>query len=104
MNKKPLKVGMILDVDFPPDERPEKEALSLIKAGYEVHLLCYTSQKRPLRENYKGIQLTRFNLPEKVHKKFSAAYLALPIYRWISCMYMICLFQTSLINWPGNTT
>ena len=56
MNKKSLKVGMILDQDFPPDDRPEKEALSLINAGYEVHLLCYTATQKALKENYKGIQ------------------------------------------------
>jgi glycosyltransferase involved in cell wall biosynthesis len=83
MNKKSLKVGMILDRDFPPDDRPEKEALSLINAGYEVHLLCYTATQKPLKENYKGIKITRFPLNEKIHKKFSAAYLVLPIYRWI---------------------
>jgi glycosyltransferase involved in cell wall biosynthesis len=83
MNNKSLKVGMILDRDFPPDDRPEKEALSLIKAGYDVHLLCYTATKKPLEENYKGIKISRFTLNEKVHKKFSAAYLVFPIYKWI---------------------
>ncbi len=78
-----MKIGMILDRDFPPDDRPEKEALSLIKAGHEVYLLCYTATGKPLIENYKGIKITRFPLSEKVHKKLSAAYLVLPFYRWI---------------------
>ncbi len=79
----PLKIGMILDRDFPPDDRPEKEAISLIRAGHDVHLLCYTATGKPLKEIYKGIKLTRFNLNEKLHKKLSAAYLVLPFYRWI---------------------
>jgi glycosyltransferase involved in cell wall biosynthesis len=78
-----LKIGMILDRDFPPDDRPEKEAISLIQAGHEVNLLCYTATNKPLKETYKGIKITRFHLSEKVHKKLSAAYLALPLYRWL---------------------
>ena len=78
-----IKIGMILDNEFPPDDRPEKEAISLIEAGFEVYLFCYTTQKKSLSENYKGIQVKRFNLKEKIHKKLSAAYLVLPFYKMI---------------------
>jgi len=78
-----LKIGMVLDRDFPPDDRPEKEALSLINNGFEVYLLCYTSTNKPRHENYKGIQITRFTINDKLHKKLSAAYLVLPFYKWI---------------------
>jgi glycosyltransferase involved in cell wall biosynthesis len=74
---------MILDIDFPPDDRPEKEALSLIRAGYEVYLLCVTKSQKPLRENYKGIHLTRIRFNTFIRKKLSSAYLVLPFYRWI---------------------
>ena len=37
-----MKILMVLENQFPDDERVEKEALSLIKAGHEVHLLCAT--------------------------------------------------------------
>jgi len=78
-----IKIGMILDGDFPPDDRPEKEALSLIDSGFEVHLLCYTTTNKLLRENYKGINITRFKINDILHKKLSAAYLVLPFYKWI---------------------
>ena len=78
-----VKVGMILDVDFPPDDRPEKEAISLQEAGYEVFLLCYTSSKKQNYERYKGIHISRFRLSKFLHNKLSAAYLVLPFYRWI---------------------
>lgn len=81
-NKK-IRVGMILDRDFPPDARPEKEAISLIEAGYEVFILGYTWQGRPKSEIYKGIHLTRFVMSRKVQRKLSPTYLALPFYRWI---------------------
>lgn len=35
-----IKTCMILDTPFPPDIRVEKEVRSLIRKGYEVHLLC----------------------------------------------------------------
>ena len=51
---------MVLENQFPDDERVEKEALSLIKAGHEVHLLCATLKKERVGdENYKGIRLHR---------------------------------------------
>jgi len=34
------KICMVLDSPFPPDIRVEKEARSLLKKGYEIHLLC----------------------------------------------------------------
>jgi len=61
-----IKIGMILDGNFPPDDRPEKEALSLIDSGFEVHLLCYTTTNKLLRENYKGINITRFRINDIV--------------------------------------
>jgi len=80
---KKIRVGMILARDFPPDERPEKEALSLIKAGYDVYMLCLTWQGRPLKEDYKGIHLVRFPMRRQLFRKLSPTYLALPFYRWI---------------------
>ena len=40
-----MRILMVLENQFPDDERVEKEALSLIKAGHEVHLLCATLKK-----------------------------------------------------------
>ena len=42
-----MKIGMILDAEFPPDPRVENEAVSLVKNGHEVFLFClqYGQQK-----------------------------------------------------------
>ncbi len=40
----PIKTCMVLDAPFPPDIRVEKEARTLIRNGYEVHLLCVGGQ------------------------------------------------------------
>ncbi|MEM0951431.1 MAG: glycosyltransferase family 4 protein [Cyanobacteria bacterium P01_H01_bin.74] len=37
---KKIRVGMILDQPFPHDSRVEREAVTLVKSGYAVHLLC----------------------------------------------------------------
>ncbi len=36
-----MRIGMILDKEFPPDERVENEALILLEGGHEVYVLCY---------------------------------------------------------------
>jgi glycosyltransferase involved in cell wall biosynthesis len=54
------RVGMVLETSFPPDARVEREALALIEAGYEVHLLCRNQNPTlPSEEIYKGIHITR---------------------------------------------
>lgn len=81
---KRIRIGMILDIDFPPDDRPEKEARSLLEQGYDVYLLSVTlTAEKPLREIYKGIHITRFRMNRSIRKKLSSAYLILPLYRWI---------------------
>jgi glycosyltransferase involved in cell wall biosynthesis len=74
------KILMLLDGRFPPDDRVEKEAISLIKEGFIVNILCVSYKPSPLSVIYKGINIFRFYYPEKIHKKFSAAYLTLPMH------------------------
>ncbi|MEA1896640.1 MAG: glycosyltransferase family 4 protein [Bacteroidota bacterium] len=61
MNKR-VKILMVLEGSFPPDERVEKEAISLINYGFDVHIACYSFQERGrTSKNHMGI---------KVHTKF----------------------------------
>lgn len=68
-----MKIGMVLDHTFPPDIRVENEALSLIKAGHQVTILCYAkkSEKNPL-ESYKGITLSPIKTIMPIAKKLRA--------------------------------
>lgn len=52
------KACMILDTSFPPDIRVEKEARTLIREGYEVHLLCIGEKNQT--EIVRGIVVHRF--------------------------------------------
>ena len=71
---------MVLENKFPFDERVEKEALSLISAGHEVHLACATLKNEPKNERYKGIFLHRVNSSKFIYKKARVACLTTPFY------------------------
>jgi glycosyltransferase involved in cell wall biosynthesis len=78
-----MRIGMILDNRFPPDERVEKEAISLVKAGFEVYLLCFNFGKSPDSEIYNGVYIRRVFMPHWLYKKLSALILTVPLYRWL---------------------
>ena len=55
-----MKICMVLDHPFPPDIRVEKEARSLIRYGYKVHLLCVGEKNET--EIIDNIHIHRFFL------------------------------------------
>lgn len=75
-----MKILMVVEREFPEDERVEKEALSLIEAGNKVHLLCFAQKNRATTEVYKGINLHRIPISNFMLKKASVAALTLPFY------------------------
>ena len=74
-----MNVLMILGGEFPPDERVEKEARSLIENGFNVTIACQTTCGEIGFEEYKGITIYRLSLT-KLQYKLSAACLVLPFY------------------------
>ncbi|MHA1755964.1 MAG: glycosyltransferase family 4 protein [Promethearchaeota archaeon] len=75
-----LRIGMILDHEFPFDTRVENEALSLIKRGYEVFLFCFSFSEEKLIENYNGIHLWRIPANVKIVKKMRGLVNVVPVY------------------------
>lgn len=72
---------MLLENVFPNDERVEKEALSLIKEGHKVSLLCPTFNDDEVgEEDYKGIRLIRVKIGNFIYKKARPTCLAHPFY------------------------
>jgi glycosyltransferase involved in cell wall biosynthesis len=55
------RIGMVLEQAFPPDARVEREALALLAAGFEVHLLCEVPKQGGYYhlEDHKGIIVHR---------------------------------------------
>ena len=75
-----MRIGMVLDRPFPPDDRVRKEAQSLIKAGHEVHLICFKHYNEDEFEIINGIKVYRVYMPHWLYKKLSALILLLPFY------------------------
>lgn len=55
-----MRIGMVLENNFPPDIRVEKEARSLVGNGYELHLLCTLKLGQKREEIVQGIYVHRF--------------------------------------------
>jgi glycosyltransferase involved in cell wall biosynthesis len=73
------RVLMVLDEEFPPDERVFKETQTLIASGFEVHLACYTFTNRPGYEIFKGVHIYRKKIGRLTYKS-SVAALKFPMY------------------------
>jgi glycosyltransferase involved in cell wall biosynthesis len=74
-----MKILMVLANEFPPDVRVENEALSLVEAGHEVHLACFTRKNAPEKEIFKGVIIHRIPISLFLYKA-SVAALTAPFY------------------------
>lgn len=70
---------MILEREFPIDERVEKEALSLIKAGHQVDIICFTMKSGDAVEQYKGITVIKRKISSLLYRS-SIGALNFPFY------------------------
>ena len=70
---------MILESEFPPDIRVENEIESLLKAGHEIHLACFTKISQSEFEKYNGYFIHRKKISGFLYKS-SVACLRFPIY------------------------
>ena len=75
------KVLMLLENEFPDDDRVEKEALSLIKANFKVYLLCPTFSRQQSAEQYNGIEVLRFAMNKQVFNKLLGLMQIFPFYK-----------------------
>ena len=73
------KILMVLDAEFPSDERVEKEIGSLKEAGFEVNIAVYTFIDRPLLEYFNNYKIHRKKISKFLYKS-SAACLVVPLY------------------------
>lgn len=70
---------MILDHEFPPDIRVEKEIQSLAEQGYEVHIACFTRIGKPLYEKKENFTIHRKAISDFYYKS-SVGALKFPFY------------------------
>ncbi|MCB0487409.1 MAG: glycosyltransferase family 4 protein [Cyclobacteriaceae bacterium] len=55
------KVVMLLNAPYPADIRVKKETDALVKAGFEIYLICLRKKHQPDAENVDGIKITRID-------------------------------------------
>lgn len=75
-----MRIGMILDHEFPPDPRVENEAVSLTQAGFEVHLLSFNFGGKAPYEIFRGIHVHRVTISKGMVKKLRALVNTFPFY------------------------
>ncbi len=71
---------MLLEFEFPHDDRVEKEALTLIEMGFSVVVLCPDFSENPPEERYKGIEINRFRIKKNTFKKLLGLCQIFPFY------------------------
>ena len=88
---------MLLEADFPPDVRVEKEAMSLISKGHQVTVASYTFQNDKRTENLDGITILRKKI-SKFRYKSSIGALRFPFYFNFWRRYLGEIFRTNSID------
>jgi len=73
------KILMVLDEEFPPDDRVYKESQTLIQNGFSVTIACYTRINKSGEEWHDGIHIIRKKIPKLIYKS-SIAALKFPMY------------------------
>ena len=86
-----MKILMVLDREFPPDERVEKEIRSLTKAGHKIHIACYTKENRIRIEEQENLTIHRKQISSFIYKS-SVACLKFPFYFNFWRKYLTGLF------------
>ena len=92
-----MRIGMILDNIFPPDERVKKEALTLIKDGHEVFLYCLNYHKQKNTETIEGIKVRRYPGNRVLYKLSALAY-TFPFYHFLLIPGMRNFIRTNAIE------
>lgn len=79
-----MKIGIILESEFPPEPRLENVAKQLINnGGYDIHVFCLNFNARPTREKINQLFVYRYNFPRKLYNKLGPLAYTFPIYHWV---------------------
>ena len=74
-----MQILMLLEKDFPPDLRVEKEIKALVEDDNKITLVCYTHKRKDEIEHAPNITIYRYAISTFVHKS-SVAALKFPFY------------------------
>lgn len=88
-----MHILMLLDHNYPPDQRVENEAESLVKEGFEVTVLAVGRDERPEIETVNGVRVHRFDLPDQIRKKLRGSVGLLNTYSKLLLKYAKKAFE-----------
>ena len=92
-----MRILMLLEADFPPDVRVEKEALSLINKGHHVTVATYTFHKNRSADKINGIKIIRKKISTFTYKS-SVGALSYPFYFNFWRRFVRSLFKTNAFD------
>ena len=96
-----IRVGLILDQPVPAEPRVEREAVALVAAGYEVHLLCLWHPNDVLMdEAYRGFYIHRVD-PQSV--SIEIPWLGRPTHFLYQGLFRQALLRFKNIDTPWHT-
>ncbi len=87
-----MNILMVLESEFPPDIRVENEAKSLVEAGHQVVVACYTRGKKKEFEYLNRIKIYRRKISSFIYKS-SVGCLKFPYYFNFWKKFLTDLFQ-----------
>ena len=87
-----MTILMVLEREFPPDDRVEKEAQSLSEAGHEIHIACYTRKNQQEYEKLEYYTVHRKSISVFTYKS-GAFQLLLPLYERFWRIFIDRLFR-----------
>ena len=93
-----MNIAMILERQFPFDERVEKEALSLVEKGHSVYIISFNYDKLPAYELYKKIHINRFDISRITYNKLSPLHRLQPFYTWKWKLHLKRFFKKHKID------
>ncbi|MEP1151497.1 MAG: glycosyltransferase family 4 protein [Balneola sp.] len=88
-----MHILMLLDHNYPTDQRVENEARSLVKAGFKVTVLSIGADERPIEEEFEGSKIIRVKMPIWLRQKLRGAVGFLNIYSFIIAHYAFKVYK-----------
>lgn len=93
-----MRILMLLERQFPFDERVEKEACSLIEKGHEVNILCFNHDNLEKESLHKNIHVFRFPISRKAFNKLNPLHRVFPLYYLIWKKHLKTFLKTHIID------
>ncbi|MFW5879533.1 MAG: glycosyltransferase family 4 protein [bacterium] len=89
-----MNILMVLEGEYPSDNRVEKEVNSLINSGFNVDIACCTRKGLKKQEMVEGSMVYRKHISNFMSNKLSAVTLILPFYFWFWKKFIQSLFNS----------